>query len=81
MPDDLHGEIVRRRLFRRLTRDQPTPCLVAFMNNLGSIFFVFGFTRERKRVFWFSIRNLVNPKESKIDFLIFILDFKFGLVT
>jgi len=51
------------------------------MNNLGSIFFVFGFTRERKRVFWFSIRNLVNPKESKIDFLIFILDFKFGLVT
>lgn len=59
---DLHGEIVGRSLFRRLTRDQPTPCFVAFMNNLGSIFFVLGFTRECKRVLWFSIRNLVNPK-------------------
>ena len=59
---DLHGEIVGRSLFRRLTRDQPTPCFVAFMNNLGSIFFVLGFTRERKRILWFSIRNLVNPK-------------------
>lgn len=47
---------------RRLSSDETTPSFMAFMNNLGSVALVLGFSGESKGVFRLSIGDFVDPK-------------------
>jgi len=55
-------EFVGRGFSRGLARDQATPRLVAFMDDLGSVFLVFGLTGECESVLGFSIGDFIDPE-------------------
>jgi len=59
----LDSDVVDRQILHgTLPSNETTPCLVAFMDDLGGVFLVLGFTRESEGIFGLAIGDLVDTE-------------------
>jgi hypothetical protein len=56
------GKIIVCGLGRRLASDEAAPCFVTFVNDLGGIFLILGFTGEGERVLGLSIGDFIDTE-------------------
>jgi hypothetical protein len=61
----VHGEIIRIGFGGRFAGDETAPGFVAFVDNLGRVFFVFGFARKGECVLGFAVGDLIDPGVSQ----------------
>lgn len=68
-----HGYIVGGSLSGGFTSDQTAPCFMAFMNDFGRVFLIFGFPRESESILRLAIGDFVDASWKKFQMEIMLL--------